>query len=549
MLHQTALAKARSAYRPKLPASLSETSVARPEPASSAPDETIRAQFPNTYGQPAVSFITGTAATSAKPQRAGVILSGGPAPGGHNVIAGLFDALKRTHPESTVFGFRNGPDGLLKNDGIEIDATLLGSYRNTGGFDIIGSGRTKLESEADFLKALETASARNLTALVVIGGDDSNSNASKLAEFAKSRGAALTVVGVPKTIDGDLKGAGIETSFGFDTACKVYSDLIGNIQRDALSARKYWHFIKLMGRSASHIALECALQTRPNITLISEEVAEKKLTLAGIVSQIADTIAARAAKGEKFGTVLIPEGLIEFVPEMGALISELNETLAHHTEAFEAIDTLPAKRAFVAGKLQPAAATLYKSLPDDIANQLILDRDPHGNVQVARIDTQRLLIDLVEARLKEMKAAGAYKASFAPLPHYFGYEGRCAAPSNFDADYCYTLGFTAALLVREGLTGTIASVRGLTGPASSWQAGGVPLARMMNMERRHGKMVPVIKKALVELDGAPFREFEKHRATWAIETSYAFPGPIQYFGPAEVCDTTTATLRLETAAR
>ncbi|MBU6182168.1 MAG: diphosphate--fructose-6-phosphate 1-phosphotransferase [Verrucomicrobia bacterium] len=548
MLHQSALAQARSAYRPKLPASLNEKSTAQPQASPDAVDEAIRAQFPQTYGQPAVTFAAGNAPVPTKPHRAGVILSGGPAPGGHNVIAGLFDALKKLNPASTVFGFRNGPDGLLKNDGIEIDSALLDAYRNTGGFDIIGSGRTKLESEADFLRALETAAARQLTALVVIGGDDSNSNASKLAEFAKSRGSALTVVGVPKTIDGDLKGAGIETSFGFDTACKVYSDLIGNIQRDALSARKYWHFIKLMGRSASHIALECALQTRPNITLVSEEVAAKKSTLGGIVAGIADTIAARAANGEKFGTVLIPEGLIEFVPEMGSLISELNETLAHHADAFNAIPALPEKRAFVAAKLQPAAAALYKSLPDDIANQLILDRDPHGNVQVARIDTQRLLIDLVEARLKEMKAAGAYKASFAPLPHYFGYEGRCAAPSNFDADYCYTLGFTAALLIRDGLTGTIASVRGLTRPASEWQAGGVPLARMMNIERRHGKMVPVIKKALVELDGAPFREFEKHRAAWAIETSYAFPGPIQYFGPAEVCDTTTATLRLETAA-
>ena len=548
MLHQSALAQARSAYRPKLPASLSEKSAAQPQPAPGAVDEAIRAQFPQTYGQPAVTFAAGSAPVSTNPHRAGVILSGGPAPGGHNVIAGLFDALKKLNPASTVFGFRNGPDGLLKNDGTEIDSALLDAYRNTGGFDIIGSGRTKLESEADFLKALETAAARQLTALVVIGGDDSNSNASKLAEFAKSRGSALTVVGVPKTIDGDLKGAGIETSFGFDTACKVYSDLIGNIQRDALSARKYWHFIKLMGRSASHIALECALQTRPNITLVSEEVAAKKSTLGGIVADIADTIAARAANGEKFGTVLIPEGLIEFVPEMGSLISELNETLAHHADAFNAIPALPEKRAFVAAKLQPAAAALYKSLPDDIANQLILDRDPHGNVQVARIDTQRLLIDLVEARLKEMKAAGTYKASFAPLPHYFGYEGRCAAPSNFDADYCYTLGFTAALLIRDGLTGTIASVRGLSRPATEWQAGGVPLARMMNIERRHGKMVPVIKKALVELDGAPFREFEKHRAAWAIETSYAFPGPIQYFGPAEVCDTTTATLRLETGA-
>ena len=545
MLHQTSLAKARAAYQPKLPASLSVHSTANKTSLPSNTDTQIQSLFPNTFNLPAVSFSSGTDAAKPAPIVVGVILSGGPAPGGHNVIAGIFDAIKQIHPESSLIGFRNGPDGLLTNNGTEIDANLLESYRNTGGFDIIGSGRTKLESEQDFLKALETAKSRNLTALVVIGGDDSNSNASKLAEFAASRKAPLTIVGVPKTIDGDLKGEHIETSFGFDTACKVYSDLIGNIQRDAISARKYWHFIKHMGRSASHIGLECALQTRPNITLISEEVAQRQLTLKNIVDDIANTVAQRAANGEKFGTVLIPEGLIEFVPEMGVLIGELNETLAHHGDAFNALADLPAKRAFVAEKLTPPSASLYKSMPDDIANQLILDRDPHGNVQVARIDTQRLLIDLVEARLKDLKSAGTYKGSFAPLPHYFGYEGRCAFPSNFDADYCYTLGFTAALLIREKLTGYICSVRGLTKPAAQWQAGGVPMAQMMNMERRHGKMVPVIKKALVELDRPAFREFEKHRATWAKETSYAFPGAIQYFGPAEVSDTTTITLQLE----
>ena len=545
MLHQTSLAKARAAYQPKLPTSLSVHSTANKTSLPSNTDAEIQSLFPNTFHLPAVSFSSGTEAAKTAPIVVGVILSGGPAPGGHNVIAGIFDAIKQIHPDSSLIGFRNGPDGLLTNNGTEIDAKLLADYRNTGGFDIIGSGRTKLESEQDFLKAHDTAKSRNLTALVVIGGDDSNSNASKLAEFAASRKAPLTIVGVPKTIDGDLKGEHIETSFGFDTACKVYSDLIGNIQRDAISARKYWHFIKLMGRSASHIGLECALQTRPNITLISEEVAQRQLTLKNIVDDIANTVAQRAANGEKFGTVLIPEGLIEFVPEMGVLIGELNETLAHHGDAFNALADLPAKRAFVAEKLTAPSASLYKSLPDDIANQLILDRDPHGNVQVARIDTQRLLIDLVEARLKDLKSAGTYKGSFAPLPHYFGYEGRCAFPSNFDADYCYTLGFTAALLIREKLTGYICSVRGLTKPASQWQAGGVPMAQMMNMERRHGKMVPVIKKALVELDSPAFREFEKHRATWAKETSYAFPGAIQYFGPAEVSDTTTITLQLE----
>lgn len=545
MLHLTALAKARAAYKPKLPASLSATSTARKTPLAGTADPEIRALFPNTYELPAVSFESASSAPAASPIRVGVILSGGPAPGGHNVIAGLFDAIKQIHPESSLIGFRNGPDGLLTNNGIEIDADLLASYRNTGGFDIIGSGRTKLESQEDFLKALETAKARKLTALVVIGGDDSNSNASKLAEFAAAQKAALTVVGVPKTIDGDLRGEHIETSFGFDTASKIYSDLIGNIQRDAISARKYWHFIKLMGRSASHIALECALQTRPNITLISEEVAARKLTLKQIVDDIANTVATRAANGEKFGTVLIPEGLIEFVPEMGVLIGELNDALAHHGDAFNALPDLAAKRSFVTEKLSPASAALYRSLPDDIENQLILDRDPHGNVQVARIDTQRLLIDLVDERLQEMKAAGTYKGSFAPLPHYFGYEGRCAFPSNFDADYCYTLGFTAALLLREGLTGYICSVRGLVKPASEWRAGGVPMAQMMNMERRHGKMVPVIKKALVELDSPAFRELEKHRATWAKDTCFAFPGAVQYFGPAEVCDRPTITLELE----
>lgn len=549
MSQPTALEKARAAYQPKLPASLSEKSLATKTtlPASNA-DE-IRAAFPNTFELPAVTFVAGDKAPASAPIRVGVILSGGPAPGGHNVIAGIFDAIKRINPESSVFGFSNGPDGLISNKGKELDAVTIERYRNTGGFDIIGSGRTKLESHEDFLKAMETVQARQLTALVVIGGDDSNSNASKLAEFAKAQGSPLCVVGVPKTIDGDLRGEYIETSFGFDTASKVYSDLIGNIQRDAISARKYWHFIKLMGRSASHIALECALQTRATITLISEEVSERGMTLRQIVDQIADTVAFRAANGEKFGTVLIPEGLIEFVPEMGALMSELNELLAHHADAFNALDTLPQKREFVSGKLSTSGAALYRSLPDDIANQLILDRDPHGNVQVARIDTQRLLIDLVESRLKEMKAAGKFQGSFSPQPHYFGYEGRCAVPSNFDADYTYTLGFTAALLLREGLTGYICSVRHLTRPASEWQAGGIPLARMMNMERRHGKMVPVIKKALVELDGPAFKEFEKNRESWAKTTQFAFPGSIQYFGPSEVCDRPTITLELESVGK
>jgi len=549
MMNKNALTEARSSYQPKLPASLCGGSPTLTAPLAHDGPADIRALFPSTFDMAPVTFGgEGSAPAVSAPLRVGVILSGGPAPGGHNVIAGLFDALKQIHPDSSVFGFLNGPDGLLKNKGVELDAATIDRFRNTGGFDIIGSGRTKLESVEDFQKALETASARNLTGLVVIGGDDSNSNASKLAEFAKSNGSTMCVVGVPKTIDGDLKGAGIETSFGFDTACKVYSSLIGNIQRDAVSARKYWHFIKLMGRSASHIALECALQTQPNITIISEEVASRSLTLRQIVDTIAETVAGRAANGEQFGTVLIPEGLIEFVPEMGSLISELNELLASHGEAFNALPSLPEKRDFVAAKLSSPSAALYRSLPDDIANQLILDRDPHGNVQVARIDTQRLLIDLVESRLTDMKSSGAFKGSFSPLPHYFGYEGRCAAPSNFDADYTYTLGFTAALLLRDRLTGYIATAGGLTKPAAQWTAGGIPLARMMNLERRHGKMVAVIKKALVELDSPTFLEFAKLRDTWATTTSYIFVGPIQYFGPSEVCDQTTCTLQLEKGA-
>ena len=549
MNQQTALEKARSAYQPKLPDSLRATSLAEKVPMPASSDTQIRALFPHTFDLPEVIFTKGTANVEAKPIRAGVILSGGPAPGGHNVIAGLFDAIKSINPESSLFGFANGPDGLISNKGMELDAATIACYRNTGGFDIIGSGRTKLESQEDFLKAMETVKARNLTALVIIGGDDSNSNACKLAEFAREQGSPLCVVGVPKTIDGDLRGDNIETSFGFDTASKVYSDLIGNIQRDAISARKYWHFIKLMGRSASHIALECALQTHPNITLISEEVAERGLTLKQIVDQIADVVSHRASQGEKFGTVLIPEGLVEFVPEMGSLMGELNEVLAEHGDAFNALESLSKKREFVTGHLSSTSATLYRSLPDDIANQLILDRDPHGNVQVARIDTQRLLIDLVESRLKEMKTAGTYKASFSPQPHYFGYEGRCAVPSNFDADYTYTLGYTAALLLREDHTGYICSVRHLTRPAAQWQAGGIPMARMMNMERRHGKMVPVIKKALVELDGPAFKELEKNRDAWAKTTQFAFPGSIQYFGPSEVCDRPTITLELESAGQ
>jgi len=536
---------ARFDYLPKIPPSLSETSVAVPDTARETASEDVRALFPGTFDLPSLTFGAGNGKAKGRPIRAGVILSGGPAPGGHNVICGLFDGLKRQDPGSSLLGFRNGPGGLLSDTATEIDETMVNAYRNTGGFDLIGSGRTKLESEADFRKALATAQARGLNGLVVIGGDDSNTNACLLAEFALKEGAPLQVLGVPKTIDGDLKGGRIETSFGFDTACKVYADLIGNIHRDCLSVRKYWHFIKLMGRSASHIALECALQTQPNVALISEEIAHSQFALHEIVDQIADTICFRANHGENFGTVLIPEGIVEFIPEMGALIQELNEVLAVSYKEFNALETLPHKREFVFGSLSPSSAGLYRRLPREIANQLILDRDPHGNVQVAKIDTQRLFIELVEYRLKHMKQRGLYIGEFSPQQHYLGYEGRCAAPSNFDADYAYTLGFTTSLLLREGVTGYIAAVSHLSRPSTEWQPGGTPLARMMHLERRHGKEVPVVQKALVDLSGPVFDAFASQRDEWSQTTQYRFPGPIQYFGPAEICDRTSLTLQLE----
>ena len=548
MTHPNALEATRATYIPKHPASLHEHAAALRSDPPPAASEDVRERFPHTFDLPTVTFSDKNAQGESRPIRSGVILSGGPAPGGHNVMAGLFDGLKRIHPASSLFGFLNGPAGLLKDSGREIDAATVDRYRNTGGFDLIGSGRTKLESEADYRKALETARARELTGLVVIGGDDSNTNACMLAEFARKEGSPLQVLGVPKTIDGDMKGGSIETSFGFDTACKVYAELIGNINRDALSVRKYWHFIKLMGRSASHIALECALQTRPTITLISEEVAARSLRLHGIVDHIAGIIAARSANNQNFGTVLIPEGLVEFIPEMRQLIAELNEVLVTGWQEFSALETLPHKREFVTGCLSPESSGLYRNLPREIANQLILDRDPHGNVQVARIDTQRLFIELVEHRLKEMQSAGSYGGGFSPQHHYLGYEGRCVAPSNFDADYTYNLGFTAALLLREGLTGYVATVRHLTRPTWEWLPGGIPLSRMMNLERRHGNIVPVIRKALVELDGPAFKVLEANRDQWASETHFAFPGPIQYFGPPEICDRTTITLQLEANA-
>ncbi len=548
----SALQAERAKYQPKLPNSLkSSVKLVDGEKTQSVADqEEIKKLFPNTYGMPLIAFET----TNEKKQYAavnvGVILSGGQAPGGHNVISGIFDGIKNINPESKLYGFLGGPGGLVDHQFIELTATIIDEFRNTGGFDIIGSGRTKLEESAQFDKGAEILKQLNIKALIVIGGDDSNTNACVLAEYYAAKNTGIQVIGCPKTIDGDLKNDMIETSFGFDTATKVYSELIGNVERDATSAKKYWHFIKLMGRSASHIGLECALQTQPNITLISEEVAEKKQTLGEIVDYIADIVAKRAANGENFGVALIPEGLVEFVPEMKALISELNDLLAEGSDTEKKFKSFTSKtegRAFVAGILSPTSAKVYTSLPNGIADQLTLDRDPHGNVQVSLIETEKLLGEMVKSQLKEMKKAGKFNGKLGTQYHFFGYEGRCAAPSNFDADYCYSLGYNASFLIAEGKTGYMSSVRNLTAPASEWIAGGVPITMMMNMEQRHGHQKPVIQKALVELDSAPYKYLVANREKWAIETSFVYPGPIQYWGPAEVCDQPTKTILLERA--
>ncbi len=547
----SALQKERAKYQPKLPKSLrgaiQMTEGVKTQ--SVADQEEIAKLFPNTYGMPLIAFEEGSAKKEFTTVNVGVILSGGQAPGGHNVISGIFDGIKRIHPDSKLFGFLGGPGGLVKHEYVELTAEFVDEYRNTGGFDIIGSGRTKLEEEEQFEKALEIAKDLSLNALVIIGGDDSNTNACVLAEYYAAKNAGVQVIGCPKTIDGDLKNEMIETSFGFDTATKVYSELIGNIQRDANSAKKYWHFIKLMGRSASHIGLECALKTQPNICLISEEVAEKKETLSEIVEYIAEVVANRAERGDNFGVALIPEGLVEFVPEMKQLISELSDLLADGTKTAEIFQNVKKsyRLEWVAEKLSKESAAVFKSLPVGIATQLTLDRDPHGNVQVSLIETEKLLGEMVKTRLEEMKKAGDYVGKFGAQYHFFGYEGRCAAPSNFDADYCYSLGYTAAVLVASGKTGYMSSVRNLTSPANEWIAGGVPITMMMNMEKRHGHMKPVIQKALVKLDGAPFKYFLSKRGEWAYKTDYVYPGPIQYFGPTEVCDQTTETLKLEKA--
>ena len=547
----SALQKARAAYQPKLPVALrngAKVNVREGDPTTAVADvDKIRALFPASFGSPALTFEAAATPGIRPAIHVGVILSGGQAPGGHNVIAGLFDGIKSLNPASRLYGFLKGPDGLVKNEVVELTGNIIDAYRNTGGFDMIGSGRTKLETEEQFRKGLEHCRALGITALVIIGGDDSNTNACLLAEYYQRNNCGIQVIGCPKTIDGDLKNEWIEASFGFDTACRVYSELIGNIGRDANSAKKYWHFIKLMGRSASHIALECALQTQPNLAIISEEVAARGMTLGEIVDGMAAVVAARAAKKCNFGVALIPEGLIEFVPEVKKLIAELNDLLAANAEAFSRLADADAKIAFVAARLSAEGARVFESLPKGIRSQLCNDRDPHGNVQVSLIETEKMLAEMVKEKLAALTVEGKYQGKFSAQTHFFGYEGRCAAPSNFDADYCYSLGYTAAALIGAGRTGYMASIRNTMKPAADWIAGGIPITMMMNVERRHGHDKPVIRKALVELDGKPFRAFAAARDTWAVETAYVYPGPIQYFGPTEVCDQVTKTLELEKA--
>lgn len=545
------LQKARYEYSPKLPGMLrhgiAEICVKEGEPTQSVADqEKIQALFPNTYGKKEITFQKGENTSTPKKQVVGVILSGGQAPGGHNVVCGLYDALKATNPDNELYGFKNGPSGLIDDDYLIFDDAYIDEYRNTGGFDIIGSGRTKLETEEQFKVAAEVCKKHGITAIVIIGGDDSNTNAAVLAEYFAAHDTGVQVIGCPKTIDGDLKNEDIECSFGFDTATKTYSELIGNIERDANSAKKYWHFIKVMGRSASHVALECALETQPNICLVSEEVAAKKMSLSQIADYIADSVEKRAAKGMNFGVAIIPEGVVEFVPEFSTLIAEINELLAgSKAEEFNALESWEEKYAFIEKGLTKESMDVFAILPQGIQQQLFLERDPHGNVQVSLIESEKLFSALVADKLAERKEAGTYKGKFNALHHFFGYEGRCAFPSNFDADYCYSLGYNAFMLIQYGYTGYLSKISNLSKPANEWVAGGMPITKMMNIERRHGEDKPVIKKALVELDGKPFQYFEAHREEWAENTCFIYPGAIQYYGPAEVCDITTKTLVLE----
>ena len=545
-MKKSALQKARATYQPKLPIALAgPVRVVEGQPTHSVADqEAIKALFPNTYGLPEIRFEKNPNPTPNKPVNVGVILSGGQAPGGHNVICGIFDGIKKIHRDSRLFGFLMGPDGLVKHRYIELTAPIIDEYRNTGGFDIIGSGRTKLEKKEQFDEGLKILNELNIKALVIVGGDDSNTNAAILAEYYKEKNTGVQVIGCPKTIDGDLKNDVIETSFGFDTATKVYSELIGNIQRDCNSAKKYWHFIKLMGRSASHIALECALQTQPNICLVSEEIEANNMSLDQIVDYIAGIVAARAADGNNFGTVLIPEGLIEFIPEFKRLIGELNELLGANKAAVAAMDEAELTK-FIFDNLSAENVASLRKLPEQVARQLMLDRDPHGNVQVSLIETEKLLSGLVADRLRADKHFEEVGGKFSALHHFFGYEGRCADPSNFDADYCYSLGYNATALINAGVTGYISSLRNLVKPAVQWIPGGIPITMMMNIERRNAEDKPVIQKALVRIDGAPFQKFAAKRDEWAHNTCYVYPGPIQYFGPAEVCDQPSMTLKYE----
>jgi pyrophosphate--fructose-6-phosphate 1-phosphotransferase len=545
-MEKSALQIARAAYQPKLPKALrGALKAVEGEPTQSVADqEEVKKLFPNTYGMPYLRFEPSKGENTPIAINVGVILSGGQAPGGHNVISGLFDGIKKLNPKNRLFGFILGPSGLVEHNYKELTADIIDEYRNTGGFDIIGSGRTKLEKKEQFDKGLEILKALDIKALVIIGGDDSNTNACVLAEYYKSINAGVQVIGCPKTIDGDLKNSEIETSFGFDTATKVYSEVIGNIMRDCNSSKKYWHFIKLMGRSASHVTLECALQTHPNITLIGEEVEAKKQTLDDVVTYIAEAVADRATRGLNYGVVLVPEGLIEFIPAIKALIAELNDMLAANQKDFDMIANAK-KIEYVLSHLSPENATIFRSLPESVSRQLALDRDPHGNVQVSLIDTEQLLAEMVGKKLAEWTKDGIYHGKFQTQHHFFGYEGRCAAPSNFDADYCYSLGFNAAMIIAAGKTGYMSSVKNTSKPVDQWTAGGIPITMMMNMEKRSGEMKPVIKKALVELDGKPYKYFVAHRTEWARDTCFVYPGPIQYFGPSEVCDRPTKTLVLE----
>ena len=544
------LQKARYQFKPTLPSILQneiqKIQVEYGDPTESVDNQTkMKELFQHTYGQPSIKFTTGESSHRDEPIHIGVVLSGGQAPGGHNVIAGIYDAMKAANSESKLYGFLNGPAGILENRLIEITGQYVDQYRNTGGFDMIGSGRTKLETEEQFATTHDVCKQNNISAIVIIGGDDSNTNAAVLAEYYRRNNIDITVIGVPKTIDGDLKNEQVEVSFGFDTATKTYSELIGNIERDANSAKKYWHFIKLMGRSASHICLECALQTQPNVAIISEEVEQKHTTLNEIVDDIVNKVVTRSEQGENFGIVLVPEGLIEFIPEMKTLISELNTLLAEHETYFSSLHTFEDQSEWINKNLSRDASYVFSTLPNNIQRQLLMDRDPHGNVQVSRIETEKLLIEMVEDNLNELKAEGKYHGKFSSQHHFFGYEGRAAFPSNFDANYTYSLGYNAYLLISFGLTGYISSIQNLSAPAEQWIAGGIPITMMMNLEMRHGKMKPVIKKALVQLQDKPFKTFAAKRGEWGIKTSFTYPGAIQYYGPDEVCNQPTITLSLE----